>query len=211
MADYSPDIDRVECEHNGLPIFLKLRTRNDVPAEPPDGPPVPYYTLSWRTIWPSGININRRLYRTSTDGYWTLPVLVALKMLEESERRGMLGEEYDDLQTRHGGPDNASYDSRVLTDVRWSDEFTLITTDDERANWGESPVFYILEVPDRIWRKIVIVDSLQEFCTFRSTTTDTRYGMKESQGMPDPWLMDRSMQDASAAMMRQFLQVLRGL
>ena len=211
MADYGPDIGTVECEDNGLPIYLKLRARNDVSTEPPDGPPVPYYTLSWRTVWPSGNNVNRRLYRTNTLGYWTLPVSVALKRLEESERRGMLGEEYDDPQTRHGGSDNTPYDSRVLTNGRRSDEFMLITTDDERANWGRSPVFYILEVPDRTWRKILIVDSSQECCTFRSTTTDARYGMKESRGMPSPWLMDRSMQDASAAMMRQFLQVLREL
>lgn len=132
-------------------------------------------------------------------------------MLEDAEERGMLDEGYDDPQIRHGGTENTLIESRSLSQLERNEEFVLITTDDERGNWGQSPLFIIVEVPDETWRKILLIDTARELCTFRSTTTDTTYRMKRYEGMSHPWLMDRSMQDASAAMMRQFLQVLRGL
>ena len=200
MADYGPDICRVDCEHNGLPVRLKLRTRNDVD-------PAPFFVLSWRTNWPSGRG-NRKTYDTTADGYWSIPVSVALAMLEQAEERGMLDRRYDRNELEEG---NVT-DSRSLDSPERADEFTFITTDDEFEVWGDRPIFVIAEEPpNRIWRKIMIVDSVGEVCTFRSTTRDSDYGMKKSIGMNPPWLLDRSMQDASSEIMRQFLQVLRGL
>ena len=203
MAQYSPDIDKVESRQIGLPIYLKLRTRIDVcPSFP---------CVSWRTNWPRGRG-NRKTYDTTEDGYWSIPTSVALNVLEEAEERGMLEEEYDDPQIRHDGTNNLVIDSRNLSSLERLTEFATITAESERGNWGIEPVFLIIEVPDGTWRKIMIVDSLREFCTFRSTTTDSRYGMKSfPEGMTGPWILDRSMQDASSAMMRQFLQVLREL
>ena len=200
MADYGPDIFKVEIEHDGLPVRLKLRTRNDVSA-------TPFHVLSWRTAWPSGKG-NRKTYDTSVDGYWSIPVSVALDVLEQAEAMGMLDRRFD----RHELDSDNFTDSRSLDSGVRTREFTFITTDDEVNAWGDQPIFVIAEEPpDRIWRKILIVDSDREVCTFRSTTKDSDYGMKQSSGMNPPWFLDRSMQDASSEIMRQFLQVLRDL
>jgi hypothetical protein len=55
----------------------------------------------------------------------------------------------------------------------------------------------------------MIIDSQRQTCTFRSATTDPDYRLGRNGILPEPWRLDRSMQEASTAMMRQFLEVLR--
>lgn len=201
MAAYT-EIIRITREHNGIPINLLLQTRND-------NPPEPYHCLSWRTRYPSGKS-NRRFYRTKGDGCWTIPVSVALSMLREAEETGMLDERYDDPQIRHTGTANKIIDSRTFSASERRGEFDNIVDEDGEPDWGSDPIFIIIQMPDRAWRKIMIVDTEREFCTFRSTTIDSSYNLKITLPQTE-WYIDNAMQDASAAILREFLSVLREL
>lgn len=202
MARPYTEIRRVTRQHAGLPINLLLQTRNN-------NPPVPYPCLSWRTLYPRGKSNNRQYYRVGGE-YWTIPVSVALSVLEDAEEAGMLDEQHDDPQVRHGGTANEMIDSRMLSDDERRNEFDGIVGEDGEPDWGPKPLFIIAQMPDRTWRKIMIVDTEGEFCTFRSTTTDDSY--KPVVLLPQThWRMDNAMQDASAAIMRNFLSVLREL
>lgn len=187
--------------HLDLPVCLRLQVRLDVP-------PVKYYTLSWRSRYRTSPGQNRRLYETNADGFWTVPVDLAVHILEQASDRGLLDTGYDDPGTRHGGTENYPVaDSRALSSVGRRYSLDEITFDDE--DWGLAPVFVIAETPDGKWRKIMIVNTERNVCTFRSMTTDGGYGMKGARRRIGRWFLDRSMQDASAAVMRQFLAVLR--
>ena len=193
-------ICEVRNMHLGLPVCLRLQVRLDVP-------PVEYYTLSWRSRYRTSPGQNRRLYETTADGFWTIPTGLAAHILRQASDNGFLDTMYDDPGTRHGGAeDYVVADSRTLTLVDRHRSMDEITFDDE--DWGSAPVFVIAETPDGKWRKIMIVDTNSNVCTFRSMTTDEGYGMKDSRRRNGRWLLDRSMQDASAAVMRQFLAVL---
>ena len=202
MVQKYTEICRVTREHKGIPIHLLLQTRND-------NPPEPYHCLSWRTLYPSGKS-NRRFYRTKMDGCWTTPVSTALSMLEEAEEKYMLDERYDDPQIRHCGVANEITDSRALGNNERMSEFENIVGEDGEPSWGADPIFTIVQMPDKTWRKIMIVDTKRGLCTFRSTTTDDSY--KPVVLLPHThWRMDNAMQDASAAILREFLSVLRKL
>ena len=188
--------------HDGLPINLRLQWRLNVHPER-------YYCLSWRTLYPSGLS-NRRFYRID-QGIWTIPVSVALRVLQRAEDSGMLGIQYDDPQTRHGGPENAVFDSRLLAHQEWNDLFNQITLDRDEPDWGPAPVFVVIEVPDRTWRKVMIIDSKREICTFRSLTIKENYRPVIVEGTRSNWRMDNAMQDASAAMTSNFLNAIRTL
>ena len=192
--------------HRNLPIHLRLHRRIDVP-------PTPWPCISWRTRYSTAPNQNRRFYRTHDDGYWTIPISLALEMLEEAEKEGMLDEKYRDSQIRHGGDNNTiicshQFDLRGDHEVR-KGEINIITTENEQGTWGGDPIFIVVEVPDRTWRKAMIINSKTGTCTFRSTTKVGDYAPVIVEGMSNPWRMDNAMQDASVAMMQQFLQVLR--
>ena len=194
--------------YRNLPIYLRLHRRHDVP-------PAPWPCISWRTRYSTAPNQNRRFYCTDADGYWAIPTSLALEMLEEAEEKGMLDEKYSDRQIRHGGDNNTviiSHHLNLQVDyVIRKEEIDNITTADEKETWGDDPIFLVVEVPDGTWRKIMIVNPKTKDCTFRSTTTSVGYKPVIVEGMCHPWRMDNAMQDASAAMMRQFLQVLREL
>ena len=194
-------IDGVTAQHNGLPVKLLLQERNN-------DPPSLYYCLSWRTSLPSGRN--RRFYRSRETGFWTVPVQIALRIMQQARDREMLATRYDDQQIRHGGPDNTVVDSRTLGVRERLDALQAITCDQGEPDWGGEPIFVIVEVPDGIWRKIMIVDSTRKFCTFRSATTNVGY-KPSINCLPSPWRMDNAMQDAGAATVREFLRVLREL
>ena len=198
------DKDDVIRRYKGLPIYLRLHTRNDVP-------PTPWPCISWRTRYSTAPNQNRRFYHTEADGFWAMPVSLALDMLEEAEGNGMLDERYDDPQTRHGGTDNTIIESRISSLQERQDDLEFIITENEVGDWGTDPIFITIEVPDGSWRKIMIVDLDRGLCTFRSTTKDLSYKPIIKEGMTYPWMMDNAMQDASTAMMREFLRVLREL
>ena len=202
------DIGDVIRRHTNLPIYLRLHRRNDVP-------PTPWPCISWRTRYSTAPNQNRRFYYTDADRYWAIPSSLALDMLEEAEEKGMLDEKYRDRQVRHGGDNNTvicSHHLNLQVDyVIRKEEINNITAEDEEENWGDDPIFVVVEVPDRTWRKIMIVNPKTKYCTFRSTTKSVDYKPVIAEGMCHPWRMDNAMQDASAAMMKQFLQVLREL
>lgn len=199
--DYQ-EIMSVCTTHDGLPVRLRLQWRLNVP-------PRRYHCLSWRTLYPSGRS-NRRFYRANGE-FWTIPVSVALRVMERAEERGMLGFEYDDPQTRHRGPDNLVRDSRMLSAPERVALFDEITLDRSEPNWGSDPVFSVVQVPDGTWLKVMIIDSGKEFCTFRSLTTDESYRPIIVEGTRSRWRMDNAMQDASAAMTGEFLRVIRSL
>ena len=201
MPNYR-EICRVTLEHAGLPVKLLLqRVTNRGPFD--------CICLSWRTPWPSGL-ANRRFYDTSQDGFWRIPVSVALELLNLADAEGMLDQHYDDPQVRHGGARNRIIYSRDLDRQDYKREWDSIFHADLDHAWGPDSVFVIIQVPDGTWRKIMIVDTEKAICTFRSTTIDDSYSsnMKLTGGLTPPWQLDRSMQDASSAMMRKFRQAL---
>ena len=198
------EIARVTTTHDNIPVNLLLQTRTNA-----DSSEI-FHNLSWRTRYPSGPN--RRFYYTHSDGYWRIPVSTALELLEMAERRGFLHARYDDPQIRHQGDDNEIFDSRQYSEGDQEYRCAFAEIADGSEDWGERPIFVIVEVPDETWRKIMIVDSTKMVCTFRSTTTDNSYGqLNRRLRLTHPWILDNAMQDASAAMMREFLRVLREL
>ena len=201
------EIRRVTRFHEDLPVHIILQTRHCVK-------PVDFYCLSWRTAPPTRKSPNRQHYydRKHGTGFWTIPVSVAVALLNEAHSDGMLDEEYDDLQERHCGTDNCITDSRDLgrreRDRKFASIINVNRDPDRDPGWGSDPLFVIIQVPDGKWRKIMIVDTDREICTFRSTTTSGSYGRPIVDGMTLPWRLDNAMQDASAAMMREFRRVL---
>lgn len=203
MAKYE-EIERVTRYYKNIPIHLNLQYRSD-------NPPTEYHCLSWRTLYPSGRS-NRRFYRLKEGGCWTLPVSIARSILEEAEEDGMLDEKYDDPQIRHKGTANNIIDSRTLSGRDLKNTFDCIVAEDGEPDWGPTPLFVIVEMPDKTWRKIMIVDTKREVCTFRSTTTDDHNTYRQAISLPQThWRMDNAMQDASAAILREFLRALREL
>ena len=141
-------IREVRDAHLGLPVCLRLQVRED------DGP-VEYYTLSWRSRYRTSPRQNRRLYVTTSDGFWTIPADLASLILRQASDRGFLDAEYDDPGIRHDGPmDFVVADSRTLTQEDFFRILDEITFDDE--DWGSAPTFVIAETPDGRWRKIMI-------------------------------------------------------
>ena len=199
------EIRRVTLIHDGLPVHLILQTRHCVP-------PVNFFCLSWRTHLPTGSR-NRRFYydRKHRTGIWRIPVSIAICLLNQANAEGMLDEEYDDPQGRHGGSNNTIIDSRDLGRQDREQEFYSIVDANRDPDWGADPVFVIIEVPDKTWRKIMLVDTNRKVCTFRSTTVDDSYRPRADDGMASPWMLDNAMQDASCAMMREFRHVLLSL
>ena len=196
------EIRRVSRIHEGLPVRLVLQTRHYVP-------PVDFFCLSWRTVLPTGKG-NRRFYydRRHGTGIWTIQTSLAIGLLNDAEAAGMLDEQYDDLQVRHSGNSNCIIDSRDLGRLQRERMYASIINLNRDPDWGVDPVFVIIQVPDGTWRKIMIVDTLREMCTFRSTTTDNSYRQGVADGMIPPWRLDNTMQDASCSMMKEFQRVL---
>ena len=197
-AEYYEEITRVTVRHDGLPVHLLLQKRFEFAPEP-------FHCLSWRTRYPSDTTKSRRFNRLKETGFWTIPVRVASCLMRQARDRGMLDPQYDDP---FWGAQNPIIDSRTL-DVRGRlSVFDTIICDKGEPDWGDNPVFVISECLDGTWRKIMLVDTRREICTFRSTTTSVDYKPIIVDPHRSPWRMDNSMQDASAAMMRKFLSVM---
>lgn len=195
-------IDRVTVQHNGLPIDLRLQERLDIEEEPR------FYCLSWRTLYPVG-RTNRQQYRLTDAGCWTVPVQIALDLMSQAERRGWLDGSYEDRQLRHRGTDNDIFSSRSMSARDRRMMFDSIICDEGEPEWGDDPLFVVIQVPDGQWRKIMTVDTERQVCTFRSATRDESYNRNVIDCLRSPWGLHKSMQDASAAMIREFLDVLR--
>ena len=129
-------------------------------------------------------------------------------LMSEAEERGWLDGRYEDLQDRHQGTGNVIFYSRSLNVRDRRVMLESITCDQGEPDWGDDPMFMVIQVPDKPWRKIMIVDTPREFCTFRSATTCVGYKPVIADPHLCPWRMDNAMQDASAAMIREFLNVL---
>ena len=92
MGRYGNEVGRGKQEVNGETITLITHQRLD-------DPPVPYFTVSWRST--IGRSPNRRFYWAPTaDGLWHLPFDVARQLLAEAKRGGLLDEEYNDEFSR---------------------------------------------------------------------------------------------------------------
>ena len=200
------EIGRVCETYLGTPVCLVLNVRLNVPREE-------FCALSWRSRYITSPGRNRRYYWTRADGFWSIPTWLAETILGRALGEGLLASEYDDQERRHGGVENGVFfDSRDMSVADRRRLFHEITfSSDHDLNWGPDPIFIVSEMADCSWRKIMIVDTLGKTCTFRSTTTDPTYPLKDSGRRNGRWFLDRSMQDASAALMRQFLTGLRAL
>ena len=204
MAAMYRELDRVEVLHNGYPVALKLQERLD------DGP-TPYYTVSWRTRYRSGAN--RRFYHVPTEnGCWTIPLEVAADLLERASHKDMLNPVYDDPYMRFGGTGPLIMDSRLLSSVVRDTLLSEIIGYPIEPDWGEEPLFLVaVQVEGGSWRKIMIIDTHHKLCTFRSTTTDSSYRPVIRDQHKGVWYLENSMQDASTATMRAFLNGFRSL
>lgn len=202
MAANYRECDRVEARHNGYPIALKLQQRlNDGYS--------PYYTVSWRTTYRSGSN--RRFYHAPSEGgCWAIPLQVAAGLLEQASQRGMLNPTYDDPYVRFDGGESVVRFSTQLPRNQREILCQEITGYPAEPDWGSDPVFVIVdEVGGGPWRKIMIASSNHKLCTFRSTTTNVAYKPAIISRYQSAWRLDNAMQDASTAIMREFLNVLR--
>ena len=75
-------------EIKGIAVELALQKRTSETTS------TSWWVLSWRTKYsPNGTN--RRFYSTK-DGFWTIPAVEALEMMEEMKSMGALGQEYLD-------------------------------------------------------------------------------------------------------------------
>ncbi len=186
-----------------VPVCLRLNVRKDLEPQ--------FYALSWRSRYLTSPGQNRRYYWTKADGFWRIPTWLAKNLLERALDRGLLATEYDDQELRHGGVENGvicvSHRMSLPERRRLFDSITF--EDDQALNWGPDPIFVVAEMADSSWRKIMIVDTARKICTFRSTTTCETYVQRDRQRRNGRWFLDRSMQDASSALMRHFLDALR--
>jgi hypothetical protein len=190
----------VEGMDDGRPVRLKLQERVDLA-------PCEFYTMSWRTAYPGSTN-NRRFYWVG-DACWTLAALLGRDLLERADAEGMLATRYDDPYARFGGGSPSFVDSVSVTPGERASIWREITREGLEPNWGSNPLFSVATEAGGRWRKIMIVDERRRMATFRSCTTDASYGMRITLPTSTTWYMDNAMQDASTAIMRHFLQVLR--
>lgn len=195
-------IDEASDFEDGVEIKLKAQRRLDIP-------PVPFHTMSWRTFY-KGTRKNRRFYWKSEGSCWTLSVPLATNLLERAEEKGFLDAKYDDPYLRCGGGAASFVQSAELGEPERAQMWAEMTLAGREPDWGRDPVFVVGSEYGGTWRKILIVDSTRSFATFRSCTTSPAYSM--AVALPgSPWRMDNAMQDASTAIMRRLLSVLRRL
>ena len=197
---YGEKIDSIGTEHNGLRVELVLQQRLDNP------PGQPYHCLRWWTYLPEHPATYRRFYRHKGK-FWTIPVQIALPLIQKAGNKGMLSDRYDGVGVAN------IMDSRELTFGERRNMLSQIVCDAGEPDWGDNPVFVISEDngAQGIWREIMIVDSAAGFCSFRSTTTlaftDYKFAAN-APGIYPPWRIDKAMQEVTPAAMREFLHVL---
>lgn len=186
----------------GAPVNLALQQRLDVP-------PVPFFTMSWRTTYP-GKTQNRRYYWSKGGSCWTIPVPLAKELLERAAEKGLLDDKYDDAYERFGGGGPTFIDSSDIAPSERTQLWREVTNAEREPDWGSSPRFVVATEAGGRWRKVMIIDTGMQLATFRSCTTSTDY--RPVLILPEAsWRMDNAMQDANPAMMRRFLAVLRPL
>lgn len=201
MSNYEP-LDVVEADEDGFAVRLKLQRRLDVP-------PSPFFTVSWRTVYP-GAQRNRRFYWVDR-ACWTLQASTALGLLDRAAAKGMLDARYDDPYVRFGGGVPTIVDSRSLAPAAHATLWREITREGFEPRWGEGASFVVATEPGGLWRKIMIVDEARRIATFRSCTTDAKYTQRIGLPTATTWYIDNSMQDAGAAIMRSLRTVLADL
>jgi len=183
-------------------VSLALQQRLDVP-------PVPFFTVSWRTTYP-GKRQNRRYYWSKGGSCWTIPAALAKEMLERAAEEGLLDGKYDDTYDRFGGGVPTFIDSSEIAAGERAELWREITQVEREPDWGPTPRFVVATEHGGRWRKIMTVDTAMRFATFRSCTTNPDYRPVLILPGTD-WRMDNAMQDASTAIMRRFLAALRPL
>ena len=185
-------------EIDGIAVELALQKRTSKTAG------ISWWVLSWRTKYaPNGTN--RRFYSTK-DGIWTIPATEALKMMEEMESRGAMGQKYLDLRNRF------VCDTLVSTKMTSADrkrELANFTGPEE--GWGSDPFFVVNSDPNDDWRKVLIVNTDTGAATFRSITKNPDYMPKKVLRPGADWWLDNSMMDANVQQTKAFYSNLRDL
>ena len=186
-------------EIGGIAVELALQKRTSEAAG------ASWWVLSWRTKYsPNGTN--RRFYFAKKH-FWTIPATEALKMMEELESKGALGQEY--LDQRRAG---FVYDPLVSTKMTPEEkEDKLVSFTDPEEDWGSDPFFVVNSDPNKNWRKVLIVNTDTGIATFRSITKDSGYMPKKELRPGADWWLDNSMMDANVQQMKAFYSNLRDL
>ena len=186
----------VQTQSGDIPVKLALHKRSDRKTSRS------WWTLSWRTVLqPSGYN--RRYYYTKGE-FWSLPVSVALDLLNQMEAQGGLDEKYFDETFK---PDFDVIVSNDLDKDQILEHLTGMTSVDE--DWGDNPFFVIAGDPHQSWQKVMLLDTDSHGLTFRSITTDSSYKQRKVLREGDGWYLDNSMLDANVQQMRVFYKHLQ--
>ncbi len=187
-------IDRQQPSGTKVSLKLQLRTKTEENES--------WFVVSWRDQYsPSGSN---RQYYIVKGEVWSIDAALALEMYEELERRGGLDERYDDLKRRPSFDVNSAHNEPEELRTKLFEEITM-----PNETWGRYPFVIILNDPNDDWRKSMIVNRETGHATFRSTTTDENYKLKQKMREGTEWYLDRSMQDVNVQQAREFLKQLR--
>lgn len=182
---------------DGIPVDLVLHERSSDRVE------TTWWTLSWRTRYSPNGN-NRQYYQTKQDGSWTIPAATALDMIRRMEKRGGLDERYFDHRCKQVVPAVVSTD---MTPAKRAEAWTRMTAPGE--DWGPNPFFVIVSDATDLWKKVMIINTMDNLATFRSITEDPGYGRKKVLRPGEGWWLDNAMMDANVQQMRQFYKSLR--
>ncbi len=199
---YSKKLEAVRALEDGLPIKLALQKRTNSRTKNT------YWTLSWRTKY-SPTGTNRRFYYSSGQ-YWSCPTSIALELLEDLESQGGLQEEYFD--TRPGNERIKiiiSPETQISDPDLYKEQCKNIFAPNEK--WGEKPKVIALSDTDKDWKKVMILNHDNSYCTFRSLTKNASYMPKKDLEKSSEWWLDNAMMDASVQQMRIFHSHLKNL
>ena len=197
-TSYSQEM-KATREIDGIAVKLMLQKRTSATTS------TSWWVLSWRTKYsPNGTN--RRFYSTK-DGFWTIPAVKALEMMEEMKSMGALGQEY--LDSRCPGFVCSTLVSTKMTPEEKEHELAIFTNPEE--DWGSDPFFVVNSDPNKNWKKLLIVNTETGAATFRSMTKNPDYMPKKILRPGAEWWLDNSMMDANVQQVEAFYSNLRDL
>jgi hypothetical protein len=193
-TQYEAIIKVAELLADGIEVSLRLQTRTSIRHG------ISWPVVSWRTrLEPDGKN---RKFYFSGDELWAINAATALKLLESLVTKGGLNAEHNDLRRSDYHPSIVASDDTGA--VGFFEQITMIDED-----WGEDPLFVVLDDPSENWRKIMIVNRQTGLATFRSTTTDIDYKPRKELRLGSSWYLDNSMPDVNVQQAQVFLDHLR--
>ena len=153
-------------------------------------------------------NQNRRFYRE--DGkFWSIPAELALEMLNDAEKMGLLIPDYfrwpdHDIEVLDTATLNQDEKNTLIKETLVND-----IEDDFWRHCDDLRIVTCVEPGNQEWRKIMIVSKSKNRVTFRSTTRSSYYSFLEKYTLHSDWKLDKSMMDADGKIQQIFLDVLR--